>query len=263
MSTRRPRPDLEHTFPSGGLTLRAHIARPSTGRTNVDAPAVILLHGFPTGVHGAPAATASYPELGDRIAKELDWLAMVPALRGAGESEGHFSLGGWLDDVIAAIAHLRATERPGGIWLVGFGTGGALGIAAAARDPAIKGVAALGSPADFGDWANQPRRLLEHSRAIGLIRDPAFPPLVDRWARELRTVRADQAMSSVAPRPALIVHGTDDESVPAFDARVVADAHGSAELRMLTGAGHALRHDPRAVAVLLGWLDRQRSALFA
>ena len=70
-------------------------------------------------------------------------------------------------------------------------------------------------------------------------------------------------MSDVAPRPVLVVHGTDDESVPAFDARVVADAHGSAELRMLSGAGHALRHDPRAVAVLLGWLDRQRSALFA
>ena len=61
----------------------------------------------------------------------------------------------------------------------------------------------------------------------------------------------------------LVVHGTDDESVPAFDARVVADAHGAAELRMLAGAGHALRHDPRAIAVLLGWLDRQRSTLFA
>lgn len=224
---------------------------------------MIILHGFPSGVHGAPAAAASYPELADRIAKELEWIGFVPALRGAGGSEGHFSLGGWLEDVIAAIAHLRATERPTGIWLAGFGTGGALAIAAASRDPAIKGVAALAAPADFDDWANQPRRLLDHARAIGLIRDPAFPPLVDRWARELRAIRADQAMALVAPRPALIVHGTDDESVPPFDARVVADAHGSAELRMLTGAGHALRHDPRAVAVLLGWLDRQRTALFA
>jgi putative redox protein len=29
------------------------------------------------------------------------------------------------------------------------------------------------------------------------------------------------------------------------------------ELRLITGAGHGLRHDPRAVAVLIGWLDRQ------
>jgi uncharacterized protein len=49
--------------------------------------------------------------------------------------------------------------------------------------------------------------------------------------------------------------------VPVFDARVLADAHGSAELRLINGAGHRLRHDPRAVAVLLGWLDRQRHLL--
>jgi len=41
----------------------------------------------------------------------------------------------------------------------------------------------------------------------------------------------------------------------------LAEAHGSAELRVITGAGHRLRHDPRAVAVLLGWLDRQKSLL--
>jgi putative redox protein len=39
---------------------------------------------------------------------------------------------------------------------------------------------------------------------------------------------------------------------------VLSDAHGEAELRLIPGAGHSLRHDPRAIAVLLGWLDRQR-----
>jgi putative redox protein len=66
-------------------------------------------------------------------------------------------------------------------------------------------------------------------------------------------------MALVTPRPVLVVHGTDDESVPAFDGRVLADAHGRAELRLVGGASHALRHDPRAMAVLLGWLDRQRA----
>ena len=39
-------------------------------------------------------------------------------------------------------------------------------------------------------------------------------------------------------------------------ATIVTDA----ELRIIAGAGHQLRHDPRAVAVLLGWLDRQANA---
>jgi putative redox protein len=29
-------------------------------------------------------------------------------------------------------------------------------------------------------------------------------------------------------------------------------------MRVIDGAGHRLRHDPRAMAMLLGWLDRQR-----
>lgn len=250
---------MESTFPSGGLTLRAHRAVPSSASVGSNPPAAVLCHGFPGGVAGAKSAAVAYPELGDRISSELGWLVLVPELRGAGGSEGHFSLGGWLDDIGAAVAHLRATAMPSGIWLVGFGTGGALCICAAARDPAIKGVAVLGAPADFDDWASQPRRLLEHSRSIGLIRDPAFPAVWERWSRELRDVRAVQCVTSVTPRPVLVVHGSDDESVPPFDARVLADAHGAAELRVIAGAGHALRHDPRAMAILLGWLDRQRT----
>ena len=63
----------------------------------------------------------------------------------------------------------------------------------------------------------------------------------------------------LAPRPLLVVHGDDDDTVPTSDARQLAGAHGSAELRIIPGAGHRLRHDPRAVAVLLGWLDHQRN----
>ena len=56
------------------------------------------------------------------------------------------------------------------------------------------------------------------------------------------------------------MHGDDDEIVPTADSRVLAQAHGSAELQIIGAAGHRLRHDPRAMAVLLGWLDRQRTS---
>jgi len=135
-----------------------------------------------------------------------------------------------------------------------------MSICAAAIDPEIRGVACMGSPADFDDWENHPRRLLLHARETGMIRSPSYPANFEAWARELRAVRAVEAIRNVAPRPVLIMHGSDDDSVPVFDARVLADAHGSADLRIIEGGGHQLRHDPRAIAVLLGWLDRQRSA---
>jgi putative redox protein len=122
----------------------------------------------------------------------------------------------------------------------------------------VRGCALLGPRADFDDWAAQPRRFLEHAREIGAIRRPAFPASFDEWSRELRRFRPLEAARRFAPRPLLVMHGEDDESVPVADSRVLADAHGAAELRVVTGAGHRLRHDPRAVAVLLGWLDRQR-----
>ena len=247
---------MEHRFPSGGNLLAAHVARPPARADATRVPAVVLAHGYPSDVSATAVAAAALPELADRLAAEMGWLAMALAFRGCGGSEGSFSLAGWLEDLRSAVAHLREEERVTGVWLAGFGTGGALAICAAAADPEVRGVAALGAPADFDDWASHPKRLLEHAREVGMIRDPSFPPDVDAWARELRSLRAVACAPKLAPRPLLVVHGSDDDLVPVFDARVLSDAHGEAELRIMNGAGHRVRHDPRAVAILLGWLDR-------
>jgi putative redox protein len=114
----------------------------------------------------------------------------------------------------------------------------------------------MGSPADFDDWAHSPRRLLLHARD-GHHPFAAFPQSFDSWSRELRDPRRGLA-PRLWPRSLLVLHGSDDESVPVFDARVLADAHGDADLRVIDGAGHQLRHD-LGVAVMLGWLDRQRN----
>ncbi|HET9289736.1 MAG TPA: alpha/beta fold hydrolase [Actinomycetes bacterium] len=250
---------MDQRIPSDGLALAAHLARPP-GRPSGPLPAVVLCHGYPS-MGSADTAPETMPELADRIASEMGWVALAFAYRGCGESEGQFSLGGWLDDIANAVEHVAGAVRPLGIWLAGFGTGGALAVCAAAEDERVQGVAAVGSPGDFDDWASHPRRLLEHGREVGVITDPHFPPSVDAWSRQFRDIRAVACVGRYAPRPLLVIHGSDDEVVPSFDARVVADAHGSAELRLINGAGHSLRHDPRAVAVLLGWLDRQRHAL--
>jgi uncharacterized protein len=252
---------VDHRFPSDGNLLAAHLVRPPMRADVTTVPAVVLAHGYPSDVNAASVASSALPELADRIAAEMGWIAMALAFRGCGASEGSFSLRGWLDDLLAAVSHLQAEEPVRGVWLAGFGTGGALAICAAAARPEVRGVAALGAPADFDDWATHPRRLLEHSREVGMIKEATFPANIDAWARELRELRAVADAPKLPPRPLLVVHGSDDDLVPVFDARVLVDAHGEAELRIVTGAGHRLRHDPRAVAVLLGWLDRQRNRI--
>lgn len=245
---------------SGGISLTGHLARPRTA-AGVALPAVVIAHGFPVGLSAGADPLASHDELADRIAGEMGWCALAYAARGCGTSEGNFSLAGWLEDLKAAAVELRRTPDVSGVWLVGFGTGGALAVAAAADLRWVRGVAAVAAPADFHDWAAHPRRLVQHARQLGIIADPNYPGAVDRWASALRNLAAADTVSGMNNRPLLVLHGSDDDQVPVFDARVLADAHGNAELRIIDGAGHQLRHDPRAVAVLLGWLDRQRYEL--
>ncbi len=243
---------------SGSLSLEAHVSRPRLA-PGVAMPGVVISHGFPAGPGSGSDPGATHGELADRIANEMGWCAMSYSARGCGASGGDFSLSGWLTDQISAAAHMRQLEDVWGVWLVGFGTGGALAVVAAADNPWVRGVAALAAPADFNDWAAHPRRLLQHARDQGIVRRRDFPPAVDRWAHGLRQSAAVDAVERMADRPLLVVHGAEDDLVPVFDARVLADAHGSADLRIIDGAGHQLRHDPRAVATLLGWLDRQRN----
>jgi len=245
------------SFDSSGLKLVRHLTRPP-GRPGPTS-GLILCHGFPIGPLDARRSGGTFPELIDRVSSELGWAAMTFNFRGCGGSEGDFSLQGWVDDLRAAIDHLIDETSPSGVWLVGTNTGGSIATCVAADDPRVRGAALLSPRADFDDWAAQPRRFLEHAREIGAVRTPGFPRSFEEWARELRRFRPVDAARRFAPRPMMVMHGDDDESVPTADARQLAEAHGSAELRLINGAGHRLRHDPRAIAVLLGWLDRQRA----
>lgn len=240
---------------SSGLKLSAHLATPEGGVRGT--PGLVLCHGFPVRGREAPASGKSFPELADRIANEMGWAVLTINFRGCGTAQGDFSMQGWLDDIAAATAHLIDLGVRG-VWLGGFGSGGALCICEAARNPTIIGVAAMGAPADFADWAKSPRPLLEHARNVGVVKHKDFPPDFESWAAELRDISSLHSVAQVAPRPLLLMHGETDELVPSIDARLLADAHGDAELRIIAGAGHELRHDPRAVSVFLGWLGRQQ-----
>lgn len=251
---------MNQRFPSGRLTLVGHLAGAPSPATRVKRAAVVLVHGYPSGPAGTAGAVAAMPELADRIADDMGFIAFSPCLRGIDDSEGDFSIRGWAADIHAAVAHVREATAANTVWLVGFGTGGALAICAGADDPAIGGVAALAAPADFDDWASNPKQLFEHARELGITSVEPRPSAIDGWPRELRTLKAVDGAQRMSPRSLLVIHGSDDDVVPNFDARVIADAHTGAELHLLEGAGHRLRHDPRAMAITLGWLDRQRTA---
>ncbi|MBV8160641.1 MAG: alpha/beta fold hydrolase [Acidimicrobiia bacterium] len=248
---------MDMAIEAGGRKLAAHVTRPVHAAAG-PRPALVLCHGFPAGPGGALTSAQTYPDLADHLAAETGWTVIAFNFGGAGESEGAFSLSAWLDDLRAVVDYAVDLPRAGGAWVAGSSAGGAIALCAAAEDDRILGVATLAAPADFDNWANDARSFLAYCRVVGVIRDAAFPPDFEAWAGEFKRVQPLAAAAAVPPRPLLLVHGSDDPVVPVSDARVLADAaSGQADLRVIAGAGHRLRHDPRAVAALIGWMERQ------
>lgn len=247
---------MDETITVNGLRLAVHFARPPAPNA---ANAVVLCHGFPHGPRGATQSAATFPELADRVAREIGWLTVTFNFRGTGGSEGDFSIAGWLADLGGVIDQLAEREHVDNVWLVGIAEGGTLALCAAADDARVAGVAVLAAPPNLRDWGRDPSRLLEYARRLGMINTPGFPESTSAWSREALAIDAVDAARQLAPRRVLVLHGTDDHVVEPDHARLVAQAAGTAaEVVMLSAAGHELRHDPRAIATLLGWLDRQR-----
>ena len=207
---------------------------------------------------GAATVGTTYPDLADRIAAEAGWVVLTFNFRGTGTSDGDFSARGWLDDLHSAVRALaRATTC--GVWIAGFGHGGTFAVCEAADDELVRGVATIAAPSTLRDWAQDPGRLLVHTRSMGMIRTAGFPTDATGWVRDIGRVDAVAAARlRLDGRPLLVLHGFDDSEVTVDEARALADAgRPGSELRLVHGAGHRLRHDPRAIATLLGWLARQ------
>jgi putative redox protein len=240
---------------SEGLRLGAHFARPS-GLTRV--PALLVLPGFPRGPGGAATVGNTDQTLCDRVAREAGWAGLTFTFRGTGPSEGDFSIEGWLADVRAAVDALHARTDVSGVWIAGFRLGGTLAIVTAADDERVRGIATFAAPASLRTWVRDPEWFLEYARRTGVLRTEGYPPEPHAWIRAIANLDPVEAAKRVAPRPWLLVHGSADDVVPVDDARRLADAgRDGIELRIVANGPHRLRHDPRAIAVLLGWLDRQ------
>jgi putative redox protein len=246
---------MDDSILSGDLRLSAHVAIPNAPTPTLG---LVLCHGLPNPPRGAAGVGTTYPDLADHLANEAGLVVLTFNFRGTGVSEGDFSARGWLDDLRNAVRVLHARPEVRGVWVAGFGHGGTFAVCEAADDHLVRGVATIASPSTLRDWAQEPGRLLGHARAMGMIRTVGFPRDRAGWVRDIGRVDAAAAAARLDRRPLLVLHGVEDAEVPVADARAIADAgRPSSELRLVQGAGHRLRHDPRAIATLLGWLARQ------
>jgi pimeloyl-ACP methyl ester carboxylesterase len=240
--------------PTGKLQTYATAESPGAPRR----PLLVLCHELPRARNAGAEVGHTFPDLADRLAQESGWRVATARLRGAGSSKGDFSPAGWVADLSFVLDQgVVADERA---CLVGFGFGGALALRVAREDQRVSGVAVLGMPEDLSVWIDDPAELVRVARRSAVIHGRTFPKNPDTWSEELADLAPVTSLPGLVGRPLLVVHGTEDALVGAETAREFEQrgVSGQVDLRLIPGGGHWLRADPRAIATLIGWLERQR-----
>ncbi len=218
---------------------------------------LVLVHGLPRAMGMGRQAAGLLPELAEHLSNESGWLVATGTLSGVGGSTGTFSATQWRKDLQQILTRVERGDQR--ISLAGFGFGGVLALSIAAGDDRVRGVATFASPAHLEPWCGPADDFRRSVQVAGVVGDEKELLAAEELREDVIAIDPLGAIATLPPRRLLIGHGTDDIEVPASDARdLLAAAEGRAELRLIQGAGHQLRADPRMVATLLGWLDRHR-----
>jgi pimeloyl-ACP methyl ester carboxylesterase len=217
---------------------------------------LLLLHGIPSTAPPDPT-DEGYPGLARELAGagySAAWLNM----RAAKGQPGFFSIEGWVRDATAAITTLRASEfRDLPVVIAGSSAGGAVAAEVARRGVPVEGVILLAAPAEWISFAAHPEAGVQLiTEDAGMLLAPEVRADPSAWGQEFREVATERAISEVKV-PVLIIHGDQDVVVPPDHAARIAARAPNAEVHLIPEATHQLRRDPRAVQMVLDWLQRR------
>ncbi len=214
---------------------------------------VVLLHGIPSTAPPDPSDTG-YRGLARTFA-EAGWVAGWADMRAVRESDGYFSIEGWVADVAAIVAAVRDLTPTRFLALVGSSAGGAVSTVAVSRGLQVDALALLAAPAAWVSFAAHPvAGLTRITQEAGMRVAPEALEDPTEWAAEFDRVVTKEAIADVT-LPVLVLHGDADDVVPVDHAADIATAAGDAELHIVKGGEHQLRRDPRALQTLMRWLD--------
>ena len=244
-----------------GLKLGGQLYLPAEG-DQAPYPTVCVCHGIPSGNPPDPT-DGGYPLLAERICHE-GFAVFIFNFRGTGASEGNLDMLGWTRDLKATIDYLSTLPEvdKSHLSLLGFSGGAAVSVFVASQAKRVSTVIACACPAEFAFFArlDDPSAVIARFRRINVIRDKDFPRSAEEWISGFELVSPIKHVAGIDPSPLLLVHGSRDETVDVSHAYKLYDRAGEPkELIVVDGAGHRLRRDDRAMAIVIDWLKSHRS----
>jgi uncharacterized protein len=233
------------TFDSDGNRLVGvlYLARGSEPK-----PTGLLLHGCPGLEQNLDLAVAL---------RDHGWNALLFHYRGCWGSGGRYDLRTIPRDVVAAVDHLQSGEHPsvdpGRIAVFGHSLGGWAAMLAAAGDRRLRAVAICGAVVDLAALALPAAEVHREITRFVVAEPDEFLRQRDEAASGPQPL---DAARSIAPRPLLVVHGSNDEWIPATHARRLLDrARQPRRYVEVEGANHSFSwHRAQLRDLIVGWL---------
>ena len=199
---------------------------------------LIFCHGWGGG--------SQYDDLLEVLA-DKGYFAMRFQQRGYSDSTGRSDLSVWVEDMAACASVLKTVTKR--IWAAGQSTGGTMSLIAAASQVCFAGAVSL---APFCSLA----QILRDNAAAKSILESRFGPLQEKHHQAADALTLTRGMN----KPALLIHGTDDRTVPIAHGKQLARGIGaSAQFVPVEGGEHHLRNVNRQTVIetVVAWLDAQ------
>jgi fermentation-respiration switch protein FrsA (DUF1100 family) len=170
---------------------------------------IIMLHGSDGNRNDTSIATLD-------IAAELvkhGYSVLMFDLRGHGESEGNRLSAGYLEqrDLLGAIDFVEGRGFHG-IGAIGFSMGAATAILTSAENTAISCIVSDSCFADITEIMK--REFAERTKVPGFFLQPMLFMVKLFYGVDFNAVKPVEAVSRIASRPVLFIHGADDTFVP-------------------------------------------------
>lgn len=215
--------------------------------------AIILIHGINAN-RTVMLPTAS-------LLAEAGYSLLLIDLRGHGESEGHLNSYGYREawDVQAGVDYLSALPEVERIGIIGTSLGGAAVARAAASDPRLEAVVIQVS------YSSLPDAVEDAFNDFVIFPKWPFAPLIvtlteRRVGVKIGQVDSARDLATLAPRPVLIIHTTDDHLFPLHHAtKMYNAARQPKDLWIIEGMGHgdpALSHTEEYQARVVGFFEK-------
>ncbi len=218
---------------------------------------VIVCHGFTGSKEGGGKAIAMAEEI-----RRRGYASLLFDFSGCGESEGNFagvSLTNHVNDISSSVDYCLGLGYQR-ILTLGRSFGGAAVLCHCGFDKRVAGVCAWAAPANparlftgFIDTAQETINDL-----VPLTGDRGTVFVKRSFFDDLNKHDVLKHTGLIAPRPLLVVHGSDDAVVPAENAQAVFNAAGTPkDIHIIQGADHQFSaHYQKAWAVVFDWLAK-------